>query len=640
MQQLKDHLTNYVSPYTDLRTEVRRIEEELLSTHAGALIGNQCLDFGKQDGVTELEESIMANTVERRLNDLLLRDELDGRVIINRRPIYVSCVSNFTNFLDLFRKTIRSLELGIPCVVLSRSHTSQHAYRWTQLLVRLLHQNDLDPGMVTFVSCSLNDLKDLLHSCQDRTGNLYATSSRQLAADITSTYPRTIASTGGPNTMVVVGGSGKDGGGGSGGGALPPAIRKAIQTSASIESSGQCTALRHCVVGSSATDRDIAQVWETLQPLNSPAQALQESLFDGVFKDHEGSPVPEEGSHYQQSPATDAYYKVSDDLPSSGMNEYWRKVVVDFSRLDVASDKVQMDRLVAWLNENQPISLAVNGPRTVALKVGLELFARTGMVVNTIGSSDKASMPPALTCQARPQEAEIFGEFPPRHSLRQYTRFPVIVPSSNPSYDTAYTLEHLKAQSLEECPYFSQSTRALLRAVTDPAVRGYCILLIRYLQDACRSNPRLGFGQSRTAMWGWQRPPRGMLTVLHSDDPNLTWDHVAPMFLLFHVTNAQRQVQLSVDPANKELIAFGTAHRLPLVVETREQRHVRLQGLAAVHKARIDVEESLLATQHFPMVGNFVSLYFPLGHVKSTMAYDEEFVTLARLSDKWLNTNF
>jgi hypothetical protein len=69
---------------------MRRIEQRLLSDYAGALIGNQCLDFGKQDGVTEMEESIMANSVERKLNDALFMDELDGKIDIVRKPIFVS----------------------------------------------------------------------------------------------------------------------------------------------------------------------------------------------------------------------------------------------------------------------------------------------------------------------------------------------------------------------------------------------------------------------------------------------------------------------------------------------------------------------------------------------------------------------
>jgi hypothetical protein len=116
VEQLKQHIRTYQSPYNDLRQEMRSVEEKLFE-NAGFLIGNQTLDFQKQDGVTEMEESVMANAVERRLNDLLLRDETSGKIRVNRKPIYVSCVSNFTNFLDLFRKTVRSLEVGVPCVV-------------------------------------------------------------------------------------------------------------------------------------------------------------------------------------------------------------------------------------------------------------------------------------------------------------------------------------------------------------------------------------------------------------------------------------------------------------------------------------------------------------------------------------------
>lgn len=612
---LKQHLTEYRSPYQDLRQPMREIEQELLTTHAGILIANQCVDFQKQDGVTEMEESIMANAVERRLNDLLLRDEADGKLTVNRQPIYVSCVSNFTNFLDLFRKTLRSLEVGVPCVVLSRSNTSQHSYRWTKLLLDLMVERDIDPGLLTFLSCTLEDIVDLTQSCAASTGNLYTTCSRELAKTIKSGYPATVASTGGPNTLVTT--------------ELNDQVKAAIQMSASIESSGQCTALRHCVVPPTVSDEELAHVLDRVQEIPEAPKALKEAVFDGVFAKHQGTPAP---ADYQRHESKDAYFKISDTLPAPGIHEYWRKVVVDFSKLD-PTDHQQMDALAAWLNENQPISLAVNGPRATSLKLGLKLFEKTGMVVNTIGSTDDKTMSPALTCQARPQEAEVFGEFPPRATLNDYTRFPVVVPSSNPSYDATYTSDYLKSKQVPAT--VGKSSKKLLTAIDNAEVRGFCVALIKYLQDVAKMNPKVGFGTSRTAVWGLQRPPLGTTTHLLCS-ATATWDSLAPVYTIFHSTNAKEQMALSIDPANDGLISFCMANGLPYNAEKAADATKRLQGRSDVFNV-VHIDSPMAS---FPMVGNFVSLYLPLGHIKSTKPNDEEFVLLARLSNKWLNTLF
>jgi hypothetical protein len=561
----------------------------------------------------------MANTVERRLNDLLLQDEANCVLQVNRQPIYVSCVSNFSNFLDLFRKTIRSLEVGVPVVILSRSNTAQHCFRWTQLLAELMKEQDVDSGMITFACCSLDDIIDITRSCKEHTGNLYTTCSRELAAAIKENYPNTVASTGGPNTLVTT--------------ELTESVKKAIQMSASIESSGQCTALRHCVVPPGIGDAELKSIFGPIQEIHGAPQAVKKGVFDGIFRDHKGSAVPDKGD-YKQHDAVDAFYKVGKELPPAGMHEYWRKVVVDFSMLQV-QDSNDLQRLATWLNTNQPISLAVNGPRKEAIKLGLELFGKTGMVVNTIGSTDDADMPPAMTCQARPQEAEVFGEFPPRASLHEYTCFPVVVPSSNPSYDASYTTQYLKSQAVPE--FYGESTKKLIGLVKDASTAGYCVCLVSYLKDVARFNPKQGFGKSRTAVWGLQRPPLGTKTILYCNS-TVTWDNVCPIYILFHASTARPQVELSIDPANTELQSICREYKIPHSIESSSQMKARVDEQRALVFNTVHVNAEPM--QSFPMVGNFVSLYLPLGHIKSTKPNDEEFILLARLSEKWLNSLF
>lgn len=282
----------------------------------------------------------MANHVERALNDLVLQDEIDGKTMINRRAVYVSTVSNFTNFLDLFRKTIRRLELGIPCIVLGRSNTAQHSYRWTKLLVKLLEEEKIDPGMLTFLSCPLEDIKDIIQSCKENTGNLYSTCSRQLAEAIKLDYPNTVTSTGGPNTLVTADWSN-------------PAVRDAIRMSATIESSGQCTALRHVVAPSGTTEQDVVELLSSVHSIASADEALRQGDFDGIFSNHKGmTPFPSVDKGYKRHSEVDASYRVlGDNFPPSDIEEFWRRVVIDVSTINVED---RFDDLVDWLNTNNP----------------------------------------------------------------------------------------------------------------------------------------------------------------------------------------------------------------------------------------------------------------------------------------------
>jgi hypothetical protein len=90
-------------------------------------------------------------------------------------------------------------------------------------------------------------------------------------------------------------------------------------------------------------------------------------------------------------------------------------------------------------------------------------------------------MPPALTCQARPQQE---GEARAT-SMHRYTRFPVFILSPNPSYDAYYTRDYLSSSPSQQPSEEEPAGRATRRLgiCCRPMIRGYCVLLLRYLQD-------------------------------------------------------------------------------------------------------------------------------------------------------------
>jgi hypothetical protein len=99
--------------------------------------------------------------------------------------------------------------------------------------------------------------------------------------------------------------------------------------------------------------------------------------------------------------------RVNQQLPSE-IEEMWRQLYLDVTCLSREHLEGQegIEQVASWLNIHQPISLSVNG----SLELGRKIWERSGVVVFTSGSLQN----PALSCQARPQDGECFGELPPR----------------------------------------------------------------------------------------------------------------------------------------------------------------------------------------------------------------------------------
>eukprot|EP00929_Paragymnodinium_shiwhaense_P101337 TRINITY_DN6434_c0_g1_i1.p1 TRINITY_DN6434_c0_g1~~TRINITY_DN6434_c0_g1_i1.p1 ORF type:complete len:737 (+),score=169.84 TRINITY_DN6434_c0_g1_i1:85-2211(+) len=614
VDQVIGHMRNYRVPRTDLRSEIRAIDWRFMTELAPEIIGNQSLDFEKQDGITEIEEAIQANLVEQRLNDRLFEAEARGEIEIKRDMVIVGCVSNFSNFLDLSRKTLRHLEVGVPCVVFSRSNTTQHMYRWFLILQDLLKEFNIDAGMLTYLSCSIEDQRRVMLACQD--SPMHFTGSREVSAKIKEVCPQLIASTGGPNTLVATQYNDK--------------VGAAVRMSNLIENKGQCTALRHFVcpgVNKGMMDK----LYSDAPTVKSGLDSLEKGEFAGIFDFQKPQrPLP---TGYSALESQDKVaVRISDALPPPGINEQWRQLFVDVTTPKTLDDAF-LTKLSEWLNHEQPITLAINADDGYAL--AHRLFETTGLCVYTVGSLDS----PGLTAQARPQDGEVFGELPPRHCAKQCTKLPMINPTPCAAYNSMYTDDYLlsKAQYLggHGLAGLHEDAVSVLSSVKDDRLRGYGIVCLEYLLDAC-FEPKQGKTGPRTCLFGMQRPPiDGSATILRCENGanvDLLLLHALP----FAATNAHEQVHLSLSSSAQSRCPEGTLRLLKRVfadritVEDNAGFEKRAAASKVYNKVAVDDRfECLLAFQ-------FMSLLFPMGHIKSTKKNDEAFVRAFKDSKKWL----
>jgi len=351
-------------------------------------------------------------------------------------------------------------------------------------LVRLCGVHGLDTSYVTYFTASLEDQQRVLRAAGEDSP-MYFTGSREVAASIKSNHTNLVASTGGPNTLITT--------------ELTPEVEEAIRFSAAIENSGQCTALRH-VVAKDCDEEVMERLLAAIPVVSTPKDSLQAEEFSGVF--NFADIVREDaGAHYKSSDGAQglARYTIRDSLPPTGIEEHWRNVVVDVTRpaSEVSSEEF-LNEMSTWLVDNQPITVAFNGDYHAAR----QLWERTGQVVFTVGTLTQ----PALTCQARPQDGEVFGEFPVRRELNTHTTFPVIVPSPTPGYNARYSPSYLQAAAAD-----AEGAVALAGDNCESRdVAGYLSVLSSYLKDAC--GPKRGRGV-RSTLYGLQTPPQnGQLT--------------------------------------------------------------------------------------------------------------------------------
>jgi hypothetical protein len=92
-----------------------------------------------------------------------------------------------------------------------------------------------------------------------------------------------------------------------------------------------------------------------------------------------------------------------------------------------------------------------------------------------------------------------------RRELAEHTKYPVVVPTPTPAYNTTYRAEYLARRGVGwDADALPAEAAALARAVGSKEVRGYVRELAEYLADALRVNPKRGEGTGRTSLYGLQ----------------------------------------------------------------------------------------------------------------------------------------
>jgi hypothetical protein len=192
------------------------------------------------------------------------------------------------------------------------------------MLLALMEKHNVDSGLVTYAACARADKQRIFDTCGSE-GAMYITCSREVAADVRRSHGNVMSSTGGPNTLVAA--------------RMTDEIRDAVQLSAMIENSGQCTALRHACVGG-ATEADMVAMFDNAPVVSSPQDALKNGAFAGIYDATHPAPFDLVDGYSTHAKHPNIAYRIAGALPESAaygenmtdLEEQWRQVRARFAR--------------------------------------------------------------------------------------------------------------------------------------------------------------------------------------------------------------------------------------------------------------------------------------------------------------------
>mmetsp|Transcript_77244 Transcript_77244/g.218439 ORF Transcript_77244/g.218439 Transcript_77244/m.218439 type:complete len:506 (+) Transcript_77244:99-1616(+) len=477
----------------------------------------------------------------------------------------------------------------------------------------LMQEKGLPSYLLSYLSCSIEEQRRVMQACP--LSPMHFTGSREIAAKIKEVNPRLIASTGGPNTLVSTECTSKE-------------IQNVVQMSNLIENKGQCTALRQWVCLSKGDDAKRSKISrETLEGMYGEMsqykadalESVETGAFAGILRCAQNTNGDAQGKYSTLAARPEVHFKINDNELPVDIQEYWRRVHIDCTNLEEA----KVGELIAWLNNEQPITLAVNDD---GWDLKHKFFESTGLVVYTFGTKEKGY---GLTAQARPQDGEIFGEFPPRKGFEAISRYPMLNPLPCSAWNTVLTAEHLLGYA-EKGSGAPAAAKSIVGAIEDPKYKGYANLLVEYLTDSCASNPYTvskETGTGRTAYFGLQRPPivEDYFTLINyggAETKDLFLLHLLP----FAITNSRDQCVVSLENGGDSLKDLVSSTLGIKVVDPKAP-------LNLFNDVRVDQAAKQF---EFCLPFLFCAKLFCLGHCKSTVPNDDEFLKEFATSKKWL----